>query len=178
MPLPRLERMTLMVTERCNQRCSYCHLPVGDGRKMERATAHAAVDLLFDEGPRLGSRSLLFFGGEPFLATDTIEDAAGHAARRRRFGQRLRLAAQTNATALDDAALGAIARHHIEIGVSLDGAGRERRFADGRPAEEAARLAIPRLRVVGAQPFARMTVTPLRPVTSNAKFGRMRCERL
>jgi radical SAM protein with 4Fe4S-binding SPASM domain len=157
----KLRQVTLVLTERCNQRCSYCYVPTGSGRSMAPEVVRRGVDVLFDHAPRVGTAAVSFFGGEPFLATGLMREAAARAGARRRLGQRVTYSAPTNATALDDDAYGAIRDLDLELVVSLDGSGNERRFASGEPAEEAARFAA--RRVVGLRPrrlTARLTVTP------------------
>lgn len=157
----QLRKVTLVVTERCNQRCSYCYVATERGRSMSPETARAAVDLLFDHGRRIGTLSLSFFGGEPFLASGLIETAAEHARRRRRIGQRLVFASPTNATALSEKACEVISRFGIDLAISIDGPGSERRFVDGGSTEDAVRFALARLRALPSpRLLARMTVTP------------------
>jgi sulfatase maturation enzyme AslB (radical SAM superfamily) len=77
--LPGLRSMTLTVTERCNLRCTYCYMPVTRGRAMDASVADAAVDLLAEHAAADGTVTLAFFGGEPFLAQDTVRRAAERA---------------------------------------------------------------------------------------------------
>ena len=61
-----LRSLTLTLTERCNMRCSYCHVPSDGGRTMRPEVADAAVDWLMQNGNDV---TLSFYGGEPFVAS-------------------------------------------------------------------------------------------------------------
>ncbi|HEY3357743.1 MAG TPA: radical SAM protein [Polyangia bacterium] len=160
-PEPRLKQVTLVLTERCNQRCGYCYVPTDRGRTMPDEVARAGVDLLFAHAARVGTVSFSFFGGEPFLEAGLMRRVAAAAAGRRRLGQRVGFGTPTNATALDDEALAVARDLRMELAVSLDGEGSERRFAGGGSAEDAARFGIRRLLGLPlAGLTARLTVTP------------------
>ncbi|MBI5481602.1 MAG: hypothetical protein HY906_22285, partial [Deltaproteobacteria bacterium] len=51
----KLKQVTLVLTERCNQRCSYCYVPTEAGRTMAPEVVRRSVDLLFDHAPRVGT---------------------------------------------------------------------------------------------------------------------------
>lgn len=57
------------LTYQCNKQCKYCLLPIK--KTVELNTAE--VKLLIDNFKRLGTKMLIFTGGEPFLRKDIIE---------------------------------------------------------------------------------------------------------
>lgn len=59
-------QMTLSLTNRCNFRCEYCHIPLQDRAEMTTAEWIAAIDDLCAAG--MGRASLM--GGEPLLRKD------------------------------------------------------------------------------------------------------------
>jgi uncharacterized protein len=153
-----LKQVTLVATEQCNQRCAYCYVPVERAGRMSPETVRGSMELLFAHAPRLGSLSVSFFGGEPFLAPELMREAHRAARELRKLGQRISFSSPTNATAFDDEKLALAREIGLELAVSIDGEGSERRLADGRPAEEFVRRSLPRLG--GLRLLARMTVTP------------------
>ncbi|NMG46432.1 peptide-modifying radical SAM enzyme CbpB [Aromatoleum toluvorans] len=109
-------------TERCNLNCTYCYIPEG----MRRGGQHMDADRLVEALGRLRSYfstvlpdgrkpRVIFHGAEPlmnraalFAAIDAFRDDYV-------FG------VQTNATLLDDEAIGFLADRQVSIGLSLDG---------------------------------------------------------
>lgn len=131
---------TLMVylTEDCNLRCSYCF--VAKKRKsMTAETADRLVDFLFDshlcgDEPNL---QINFFGGEPFLELDRMEqiiDRADRLAAAR--GRRVWFSATTNGTLYSERIAEVIRRSGMALLVSLDGGPdvtqEDRPFVSGR----------------------------------------------
>lgn len=109
-------------TERCNLNCTYCYIPEG----MRRAGEHMTTDALLRALGRLkdyfatvlpaGRKPrVVFHGAEPlmnraalFAAIDAFRDDCV-------FG------VQTNATLLDDDAIGFLSARGVSVGLSLDG---------------------------------------------------------
>lgn len=109
-------------TERCNLNCTYCYIPEG----MRRSGQHMSTDRLVEALGRLKSYfstvmpegrkpRVIFHGAEPlmnqaalFSAIDTFKDEYV-------FG------VQTNATLLDEEAIGFLSARNVSIGLSLDG---------------------------------------------------------
>jgi uncharacterized protein len=155
--LPRFTSLTLILTEQCNLRCSYCYVPKSQ-RTMPEGLALRATDLLVDRAPAETPLSLSFFGGEPFLARELMARAMSRA--RDRAGARIRFTAPTNGTLLDDAALALVRDHDLRLALSLDGAAAsaDRPNGRGEGSLERMRPLLPRL--AGMKPILRMTVTP------------------
>ena len=91
---PRLARLDLELTERCNNDCLHCsvNLPAGDAEARHRELDTAEVRAVLEAAAALGCLAVRFTGGEPLLRDDfeTIYLDA------RRLGLRVRLF--TNAT--------------------------------------------------------------------------------
>jgi MoaA/NifB/PqqE/SkfB family radical SAM enzyme len=70
-------QVTFSLTNRCNFRCDYCHIPLQHRAEMTTAEWHAAIDELADAG--MGRAS--FMGGEPLLRKD-LPELIAHVKRR------------------------------------------------------------------------------------------------
>jgi len=91
---PRLHRLDLELTERCNNNCLHCYLnrPANDHLARERELSTTQLQAILDEAATLGCLTLRFTGGEPLLRPD-FAALYLHA---RRLGFRVSLS--TNAT--------------------------------------------------------------------------------
>ena len=122
-PALKTRLLVLQPTPFCNIDCDYCYLPGRDSTaRMSLATMrHAAERLLADDlvGTQL---TVVWHAGEPLTLPVSYYDAA-ITMLHEVLGTRCELShsIQTNATLIDDAWCGLIKRHHIRIGVSVDG---------------------------------------------------------
>ena len=122
-PALKTRLLILQPTPFCNIDCDYCYLPGRDSRaRMSLATIRRAAERLLDDdlvGERL---TVVWHAGEPLtLPTDYYDKAI--VTLHEVLGARCELShsIQTNATLIDDAWCALIQRHHIRIGVSVDG---------------------------------------------------------
>ena len=69
--------LILMPTEACNFRCTYCYESFEHGRMAPEVVA-GVKQLLTRRAPELSRLELSWFGGEPLLAHDVIENVMGH----------------------------------------------------------------------------------------------------
>lgn len=125
-------------TERCNMNCTYCYIPEKmrhDGRHMSEKKLLAALGILKEYFqrtlPKGSLPQVIFHGAEPLLNREAV--FAGIEA----YGKDFRFGIQTNATLLDDGAVGFLTDHKVSIGLSLDAptariADRTRKNWDGR----------------------------------------------
>ena len=67
--------LILMPTERCDFRCVYCYEDFVAGR-MPRAVIDGVIALIERRAPTLDRLELEWFGGEPLLALDVIEEVS------------------------------------------------------------------------------------------------------
>ena len=158
--LPRFTDITLVLTEQCNLRCSYCYVPkeAPGGRTMTEEVALAAVDRFLDRAPSGKELSISFFGGEPFLARELMERVIDHARKRRPEG--LTFSAPTNGTLLDKEAMDLVRRSEMSLALSVDGttSSADRPDRQGRGTRDRLDALIPRMQDLS--PIGRMTVTP------------------
>lgn len=73
----RLLQLIIMPTEACNFRCLYCYEDFTHGR-MEPSVVRGIKALLSTRAATLDSITLSWFGGEPLLAADIIDDILNH----------------------------------------------------------------------------------------------------
>lgn len=131
--------LILMPTERCDFRCVYCYEDFVAGR-MPRAVIDGVIALIERRAPTLDRLELEWFGGEPLLALDVIEEVSRRVLAQQE--QRPQLvcsgAATTNGYRLDlETAARLVALGVRGFQVSLDGAAahhdRTRVRAGGQP---------------------------------------------
>ncbi len=115
--------LMLYLTEDCNLRCTYCFVKKSP-RAMSLETVRRSVNFFLNRevSGNLQQLWLTFFGGEPFMACDQMEEAirqvgeSPHGA-----GKHLRFSATTNATFATPRVEQLVRGHSMELLVSLDG---------------------------------------------------------
>ena len=110
---------SLILTGECNFSCSYCYQEK-DSLFLDSAAAEKAIGFFF---PRFDKEcSILFYGGEPLLAKDTIRSAV-HAvkAENRRQRKRIQYSISTNGSLLDDDTLRLFDQNRFTVLLSFDG---------------------------------------------------------
>ncbi len=119
-PISHLE---LVVTERCNLRCTYCF-----ERRMQRQqdmtaqTARSALRLLFDYSAAARDLRIVFFGGEPLLNVPVIEEVVSLARTMAdAAGKRVSFDMTTNGTLMTDHLAAYFARNGVAPLISIDG---------------------------------------------------------
>lgn len=127
LPTPGLHSLCLNVAHACNLDCVYCFAAGGayaggTTGLMTVGTARAAIDFLLANATPGRALSIDFFGGEPLLAWDVVEETVSYASSRAETqGNRIRFSITTNATLVDSHRARFIARHMSSVIVSLDG---------------------------------------------------------
>jgi uncharacterized protein len=124
--------LTLILTEDCNLRCTYCYQKQFRPTAMPAETGIAAVRAALERETE--SLSLTFFGGEPLLQADTLFQVL-RAAREleREFRVPVTAKVPTNGLLLDDAFLDHAAATGLFVSLSFDGI---------RPAQDAGRISL------------------------------------
>lgn len=110
--------VTLHLTNRCNMACRYCYVEqkIED---MSASTARAAVDMAARSGRNCG---LIFFGGEPLLRKELIQQTIDYAQWVQARGNvRFHYKVTTNGLLLDEAFLRYCHDHELFIALSHDG---------------------------------------------------------
>jgi uncharacterized protein len=69
--------LILLPTEKCNFRCTYCYEDFVVGR-MQSDTLLGIRRLLERRAPQLSFLDIEWFGGEPMLASDIVEEISAH----------------------------------------------------------------------------------------------------
>jgi uncharacterized protein len=126
-PAARDINLTLHVSNACNLDCLYCYAKGGDYGQQTRAHMDAKLAVLAVEKMYRhfrGIRGIMFFGGEPALATNVIATVCSHI--RNKFEQHGIAALPqykmvTNGTLMTETMLDLIRRHDIQVTVSVDG---------------------------------------------------------
>jgi len=145
-----VRHLMVYVDMQCPLRCSYCFVDKHSSR-MSRATARDAVDFLFDRKisgaePKV---EVTWFGGEPFLAVNVIDDAIAYSRRPRpNCYKRMTFAATTSGVLAGPKVEKVIRDHEMQLLISLDGgpgASAERRFISGKPSYSTVARNLPRL---------------------------------
>jgi uncharacterized protein len=128
--------LTIMPTEKCNFRCTYCYEDFSVGR-MKRPVIDALKRLIASRAGDLKQLSISWFGGEPLLQREIVEEVSGFAhGLCRETGCTFRGDVTTNAYLLGlDTAAGLVSCGVRHFQVSLDGDrdthGLTRRLANG-----------------------------------------------
>lgn len=75
-----MERLTLIISNKCNMKCIYCYANGGNYKSAECLMDANLANRIFDHFVnRFGTfRQILFFGGEPLLAIHVIESVCIH----------------------------------------------------------------------------------------------------
>lgn len=115
-------RLSLVLTYRCNMKCTYCYVKLATQDTMPRAIGEAGLALALE---RLGGEGILdlgFFGGEPLLELSGLVDLT-ELARERAAAQGVRVIAKvtTNGTMLAPAVVERLRRADVDLTVSYDG---------------------------------------------------------
>lgn len=167
-PISQVTVKTLMlhVTDQCNLDCSYCFVKKVP-RRMTRETARRALDLFFspDLAGSLYRPQVNFFGGEPFLELDLMEEVYDLAtAPRPNNGRRPVLAVTTNGTLFGPRIQRLLREYGMQVLLSLDGdartTGEDRPFTSGRNSYRAAAENLPRFVEAAADVMVRCTFHP------------------
>ncbi len=146
-----IKSLALNVSNACNLSCSYCYLgamaasDTGGGCRTENRTcetmseevAFRAIDLLIRESFGEPEISIIFFGGEPLLATDMLRPVVRYARERAaEVGRKIRFHMTTNGTLLTSITAELLAELGIDVMVSMDGCEKDhdanRRFRNGK----------------------------------------------
>ncbi len=117
-----LTTLIVKVTAACNLACTYCYdyESEASARRIDFSHAQAAIAEALELVP--ADLWVIFHGGEPMLAWQTIEDLVLDAeARAGSLGKRVHFTGQTNMTRLTDRIARFSLDHDIAWGLSLDG---------------------------------------------------------
>lgn len=126
----QINYLILVLTTRCNLRCSYCyHGDLVERRDMESATLEQAFALA---ASGTGPLHIQLTGGEPCFVPHLIDEAAERA---KRLARPVTMGVQTNGTCLNRTVIDLFRRHRLQVGVSLDGSPQTQESLRGQAAE-------------------------------------------
>ena len=116
--------LTLFLDHACNLRCSYCYGGTKLSRPMPTAVMRRAVDLALAQSPP--TVTISFFGGEPLLHVDLVEETMAYVEDRMTQSRLPRVplgyVMNTNGTIVDERVLSLLAPpRRMGVFVSLDG---------------------------------------------------------
>jgi uncharacterized protein len=122
-PPLRTRLLILQPTPFCNIHCDYCYLPNRNSTaRMSLETVRLATQRLVDEGLAGDSFTVVWHAGEPLvLPPEYYEQAIASIAGVVGSKCSVSHSIQTNGTLINDAWCELFARHHICVGVSVDG---------------------------------------------------------
>ena len=117
--------ITLMISQACNLRCVYCYGEGGEYSNkgyMDFDTAKAAVDWLMENSPEDQSISITFFGGEPLLSFELMEEIVEYANHKALEKKRtIKYTMTTNGLLINDKVEKFLLEHNIYTQISMDG---------------------------------------------------------
>ena len=124
----RLQKLTFIVSTSCNLRCVYCYADAGcyNGYSQENMSTDNAIEYL-NFFIRKGIKhidTIMFFGGEPFLATNTIDSICSYCNKlfkEKKLDSIPTFTAVSNLTQIDGFTIKTIHQHNIHLTVSIDG---------------------------------------------------------
>jgi len=157
--------LNLYLTLACNLDCTYCFVQKRS-TSMTSETARRAVDFFLDRNVSgaLHSICINFFGGEPFLELDRMEEVVAYARRPRpNTYKKVTFSATTNGMFASPRAERVIRGARMSLLVSLDGgphANASRPMVDGRSSYEVVARNLPRLVSWAKDVVVRVTFHP------------------
>lgn len=157
--------LMLYLTEDCNLRCTYCFVDKKP-RRMTVETARKAVDWFVSRDISGAERDLHinFFGGEPFMELELMEEVVAYARQARpNVAKRLHFSATTNGTIANERVGRLVADNDMALLISLDGgeqANLARPFVSGKASWHRVTQNVPRLATWSRQAAGRVTFHP------------------
>ncbi|CAH1191141.1 SPASM domain-containing protein [Paenibacillus sp. JJ-223] len=120
-----ISALTLMMVQECNLKCTYCY--AGDGEynekgKMNFETAKRSVDFLIQNSGDIEELTLVFFGGEPLLNFETIEQVVYYANKlAETHHKKIKYSMTCNGTLITPKIIEFIRAHDMYVQISVDG---------------------------------------------------------
>lgn len=157
--------LMLYLTEECNLRCTYCFVKK-EPKFMTRETALRTLDWVLQRNISGGEYKLLvnFFGGEPFLAADLMQEVVDYGRQvRPNVYKSFTFAATTNGTLANERVEKVVREGEMALLISLDGGAQANRFrpmGSGRESYSLVRKNLPKLAEWARICTARVTFTP------------------
>jgi uncharacterized protein len=117
-----VDLLILQPTAFCNIDCDYCYLPNRDSRqRMDMDTVGAAVRAVVQAGLVQERLSVVWHAGEPLVLPPSYYEEAFQVVRANAGNAEVRHSFQSNGILIDDLWCEFLARHHVRLGLSIDG---------------------------------------------------------
>lgn len=121
-----IKAVCLNVAHDCNLRCKYCFASKGDyqGKReiMSPEVGKEAINFLINHSGSRRNLEVDFFGGEPTMAIDTIQEVISYArGLEKKYDKKFNFTVTTNALSLDDETVLYFDKNMKNIVLSLDG---------------------------------------------------------
>lgn len=121
-----MNTIVLRVTNECNLRCTYCYDNNNHDNSISRKIAtdnfYKNKSFILEDAKKIlgdsRSASIIFHGGEPLLVDVNLLDEFCTALRKE---MRVNFSIQTNGTLIDQSIVEFFKKHHVGVGISLDG---------------------------------------------------------
>lgn len=137
----KTNRITLQVTQQCNLRCAYCvYSGLYDNRthsskSMTFETAKKAIDFLLSHSREENELHISFYGGEPLLEFDLIQQCVGYI-HSINESKKITFGMTTNGTLINEKIADFLYNENFMLSISLDGSkedhDRNRKFSNGK----------------------------------------------
>jgi radical SAM additional 4Fe4S-binding domain len=120
------DTIVLIITRDCNLRCKYCYSVSSienSKEKMGIDVARDAINFLLNKSPERNEYGIVFFGGEPFMNFELMQDII-HFAKAEiidKRGKKINFGLTTNGTILNENILSLILNESIALQISMDG---------------------------------------------------------
>ncbi len=127
----------ISLTHRCNLSCRYCYSGKSLKEDITPATMVRAVDFILDVAGEDRTIEMGFFGGEPLLRFDLIQEGTEYIRMREaQTGKRISIGITTNGTIMTPAMLACFKKQRVSLCISIDGPASvhdlNRVYGDGR----------------------------------------------
>jgi len=122
----KISKICLQVSQQCNFRCSYCVYSDEyenrnhSSKKMNWTTAKKGIDLLIDHSKDSPELEVGFYGGEPLLEFDLINECLKYASKVAE-GKKVSFTITTNGSLLNEDMVRTFLKYDMTVSVSLDG---------------------------------------------------------
>lgn len=137
---PVIKSLCLNVTHGCNMRCGYCFASdTSFGARdelMSLEVGQKAIEFLLEQSGARRHLEVDFFGGEPLLNFQTIQELTHYGSQRAwDLGKEIKFTVTTNCVLIDESFINFVNANQMQVVLSLDGRQRVhdgvRRLADG-----------------------------------------------
>jgi len=127
--MPEIQSLFLIVTRKCNLRCTYCFysnnnsLSLSKAISMNENVAIKAIDT-FSKLTKSNKATITFYGGEPLLNLPVINSSVKYARKlqeKGKLGEQLKFIVNTNGTLVNEEFIDLALKENIEVQISIDG---------------------------------------------------------